>query len=194
MLNKMKKKESKKTKTPNTKGLPPGFSLHDNFLENCDEVIDWLEDNPEWQRSGVNLGETSEIRTSSTVFIPMNSFSNPDFIYQMNKKIWSAFNEYAISWNFAFDGIENGSAQKYLPGEKYDLHVDHGPGMPRVASAVLYLNTVEEGGETYFPTFNFGVKPIAGRLVIFPSNFIYAHQAKPPKKGTKYAIAFWATG
>lgn len=50
--------------------------------------------------------------------------------------------------------IENGEAiqfQKYEKGGFYTAHHDPKEDVPRVASFLLYLTTVEEGGETFFP-------------------------------------------
>jgi prolyl 4-hydroxylase len=59
-----------------------------------------------------------------------------------------------------------------------------------VISALLYLNDVQ-GGETHFTYFNTSVSPKAGRLVVFPSNYAYTHEAYPPIEGYKYVCVFW---
>jgi prolyl 4-hydroxylase len=112
----------------------------------------------------------------------------------MNEIVWRSFDEYAKQWDFPFVDIENVSVQRYEPAQKYDVHTDAGPGLPRVCSALVYLNTVEFGGETYFPHFDYKVTPVEGTLVIFPSNYVYAHAALPPKTEVKYAAAYWARG
>ena len=39
--------------------------------------------------------------------------------------------------------------------------------------------------------FEENIKPEAPALVLFPSNYAYAHRAMPVIKGTKYAIVTW---
>lgn len=51
-----------------------------------------------------------------------------------------------------------------------------------------YLNTVEEGGETYFHDIEQGVNPIEGRLLMFPPMWTYPHAGLMPKSGTKYIV------
>jgi prolyl 4-hydroxylase len=174
--------------------LPIGFSLFDNAISDTEKIISYLE-TQHWSRSEVIADDPiSNTRTSSTQSFPLMSWDNPDVIEKMNKTVWSLMNEYAKSWNFPFQSIEPISVQKYEPGQKYDKHIDHSTGLSRILSAVVYLNTVSAGGETYFPRFNFSVKPFAGRVVLFPSNFIYEHEARPPLEGVKYAAAYWAVG
>lgn len=183
-------------KTQDSGELPVGFAYYDNAVQGTEKVIEWLE-SKEWNDSlvGVSVGlPDKNMRNSHTQFVPMLSWTNPDFIHDMNRSVWKLFDEYAKSWDFSFHHIEDVSIQKYNSQQKYKPHVDYGPGSERIASAVLYLNTVEEGGETYFPQFDFGIKPVAGSVVLFPSNFVYVHEARSPKKGIKYAAAYWARG
>ena len=87
--------------------------------------------------------------------------------------------------------MEHMNVNKYLPGERYHAHADAGPGQNREISALVYLNDVAEGGQTEFIYQGVSVWPKVGRLVIFPSNYAYAHAAHPPTSGTKYSAAFW---
>ena len=77
---------------------------------------------------------------------------------------------------------------KYEPGHHFMEHHDHGYSYNCVVSLVAYINDDYEGGEIYFRLQNLEIKPEAGDLVIFPSNYMYPHQAKPVKSGTKYSI------
>jgi len=56
-------------------------------------------------------------------------------------------------------------------------------------SVLGYLNDDYEGGELSFGGWNYTYKPVAGDLVIFPSNYMYTHRAMPVTSGTKYALA-----
>ena len=65
--------------------------------------------------------------------------------------------------------------QKTLPTEGYHIwHIEHGKGFdnePRAFVFSVYLNDVEEGGETEFLHFSKRVKPKTGRIVIWPAGF-----------------------
>jgi len=53
-----------------------------------------------------------------------------------------------------------------------------------------YLNDVECGGETEFFG-NYTIKPEAGKLVFFPSEWFFPHSGKKPVSNNKYVIAGW---
>ena len=85
--------------------------------------------------------------------------------------------------------------QKTLPTEGYHVwHVEHGKGYlnePRAFAWSIYLNDVEEGGETEFLNQSIRVKPKTGRIVIWPASFPYVHRGNPPLSGKKYIITSW---
>lgn len=116
--------------------------------------------------------------------------THPVFTY-VNDLVERYLENYSYRYDVSFEYVEPAQLLHYSNGEFYKPHFDTGPAFPRVISALLYLNDVEEGGETYFTNFRVGVKPKAGRLVIFPSNYAYSHQALPPKGSHKFVIVYW---
>ena len=85
--------------------------------------------------------------------------------------------------------------QKTLPTEGYHVwHLEHGKGFdnePRAFVFSIYLNDVEEGGETEFLHFSKRVQPKTGRIVIWPAGFPYVHRGNPPLSGEKYILTSW---
>jgi hypothetical protein len=77
---------------------------------------------------------------------------------------------------------------KYGPGQHFQEHSDNGFSYNCVVSLVAYPNDDYDGGELYFRIQNLNIKPKAGDLFIFPSNFMYPHRAMPVTSGTKYSI------
>jgi len=77
---------------------------------------------------------------------------------------------------------------KYGPGQHFQEHHDHGFSYNCTVSLVAYPNDDYEGGELFFRLQNLKVKAEAGDLYIFPSNYMYPHQAMPVTSGTKYSI------
>ena len=77
---------------------------------------------------------------------------------------------------------------RYGPGEHFQEHHDHGYSYNCTVSLVGYLNDDYEGGELSFRLQDLMIKPEAGDLFIFPSNFMYPHRAMPVKSGTKYSL------
>ena len=85
--------------------------------------------------------------------------------------------------------------QKTLPTEGYHVwHVEHNKGFEdshRAFVFSVYLNDIEDGGETEFLHFSKRVKPKTGRIVIWPAGFPYVHRGNPPLSGEKYIITSW---
>jgi hypothetical protein len=85
--------------------------------------------------------------------------------------------------------------QKTNPTQGYHVwHVEKG-GLDdhAVRSLVytIYLNDIEEGGETEFLHFSKRVQPKTGRIVIWPAGFPYVHRGNPPLSKTKYIMTSW---
>lgn len=76
-------------------------------------------------------------------------------------------------------------------GGWYREHVDSFPGTKsqnRVLSGLIYLNDVENGGETRFPLHDVEVEARAGRIVLFPSNYTHPHEGKTPLSDDKWIV------
>ena len=116
---------------------------------------------------------------------------NFELAFQHYNKETGILNAYGLP-NFHYTDIK---IQKTLPTEGYHLwHVEHGQGYdnePRAAVFSIYLNDIEEGGETEFLHFSKRVKPKTGRIVIWPAGFPYVHRGNPPLSGEKYIITSW---
>lgn len=93
--------------------------------------------------------------------------------------------------NCTLSSDEGYSLLKYEVGEEYKEHTDSGSGMFRTLSAILYLNDDYAGGELVFPELDLVIKPKAGNLLLFPSNFSYIHKSTPITSGTKYSVVTW---
>lgn len=82
---------------------------------------------------------------------------------------------------------------RYGLGGHYKFHVDDGPGMMRKYSSILMLNNDYAGGELQFQIDDKieTIKCEPGKLVIWPSNFMYPHAVTPLTKGVRYSIVAW---
>lgn len=83
-------------------------------------------------------------------------------------------------------------AQKYdKSAGYYREHTDSFPGSvnERVLAAIIYLNDVEFGGETNFTVHGVKVKPIQGRICLFPAVFTHPHESCVPITGDKWIIS-----
>lgn len=61
----------------------------------------------------------------------------------------------------------------------------------RVLLYILYLNDVEEGGETEFFYQDVKIKPKKGSLVISPCYFTHTHRGNVPISNDKYILTSW---
>jgi len=74
--------------------------------------------------------------------------------------------------------------------DEFADHVDVGDynSARRFLVCFLYLNDVEEGGSTDFPKISHSITPKCGRILVFPSVWMYRHAGRPVIKGTKYIL------
>ena len=82
----------------------------------------------------------------------------------------------------------------YNSGGIYERHTDVCETAYRVLSFVMMLNDDYEGGSLKFfegDELIQEVKPKAGRLIIWPSNCLYPHQASAVKSGRRFVIVSW---
>lgn len=81
-------------------------------------------------------------------------------------------------------------ASKYTPGCHIKPHTDTDfYNTSRIFTGVYYLNEHYEGGEIYFPKFGASLKPTAGSLLLFFSE--YLHGVKPITAGNRYSIVWF---
>lgn len=77
-----------------------------------------------------------------------------------------------------------GYYQEHTDGEQWNEDVRR-----RVLAVIVYVNTVAEGGETYFRYQDVSVKPEKGKVTLFPTDWYHAHQAKTPISENKLILS-----
>ena len=88
------------------------------------------------------------------------------------------------------------SIQKTRPHQGYHAwHCENADlsSSSRVLAYTVYLNAVEDGGETEFLYQGVKIKPEPGKLSIFPTSFTHPHRGNPIYKGVKYIVTGWYT-
>lgn len=83
--------------------------------------------------------------------------------------------------------------QKTEPMEGYHaFHAENAAWLnrQRVLAWMVYLNDVEEGGETEFLYQKLRIKPTKNTLLIWPGSFTHLHRGNPPMS-TKYVLTGW---
>ena len=56
---------------------------------------------------------------------------------------------------------------------------------------MIYLNTVEEGGETEFLYQQKKFKPTRNTALLWPGSWTHQHRGNPPMLGNKYILTGW---
>ena len=120
-------------------------------------------------------------------------------LQEFDKAVWECYAEYAKKY-----GILNSLArhiispyikiQRYKPPQGYHIWHDEQSGANsanRLLVVALYLNTVEEGGETEFLYQHKRVKAEKGNILIFTASFTHTHRGNPPISGDKYILTGW---
>lgn len=109
-------------------------------------------------------------------------------VYPLYVKKFSILNE------FSKHNIYDIKLQKTEIGEGY--HVWHSENMHitsrnRLMAFMLYLNNVNEGGETEFLYQKTRFKPQQDRLLLWPAGYLHTHRGNPPLSNEKYVITGW---
>lgn len=102
--------------------------------------------------------------------------------------------KYSILAEFATHNIFDIKIQKTIPGGGY--HQWHTETKTlnernRICAFMLYLNDVDEGGETEFLYQKNRFKPIKDRLLMWPAGYTHVHRGNPPLSNDKYIITGW---
>lgn len=161
--------------------------------EECDELIRLSMDRMKRSKIGA-AREVNEQRTSSGTFIEENENA---IVARVEKRISAVM-------NIPIEHGEGLQILQYTPGQEYKAHFDFfsstskAANNNRISTLVMYLNDVEEGGETFFPKLNFTVTPKKGMAVYFEYfyndqtlNELTLHGGAPVITGEKWVATQW---
>lgn len=174
-----------------------------NFIDlleaECSENWGYLH----WERSATGNGNISNVRTSmgcelAPISIQDISIDRVKPLASRWETIWSRIDpvvwDYRKMFELELEADEGYRVLKYGGGAEYHSHHDHFRDNSRSLSLVAFLNDGFSGGELSFPRFNVEITPKRGSVVLFPSNYPYAHIAKPVglnDDGIKYSLVTW---
>ncbi len=105
------------------------------------------------------------------------------------------FNYYDILHSTNY-GVYSYRLQKTGIGGGYHVwHHERGnvENQHRFLAIILYLNDVDEGGETEFHYIPRRIQAKTGRILICPADFTHTHRGNPPLSNDKYIITTWAS-
>ena len=185
------------------------IGIYDGYIpdEACDQAIELFNKYQEFNKvfsRFTSEGTTPDMKNDKQLFCVPDVLTEQEFDIKKLKLLMINFDialrHYYIETNIKQYTAENiitdyVKIQKTLPGQGYHVwHIEHCADRDmakRVLVYSIYLNTVEEGGETEFLYQSQRVKPVKGRIVIWPAGFPYVHRGNPPLSGEKYIVTSW---
>jgi hypothetical protein len=188
---------------------------HENFIgiykgafskEYCEEVINYFE---QMSKAGyaVNRQQHDKVnkihKDNLAVFFTQESIINltesKNLLQQFNNTLWGVCypaytDKFWILKELAAHSTYCFKVQKTEIGQGYHAwHCEVGDRSTahRVLAWTLYLNNVEEGGETEFIYQHMRIKPTQGTLVMWPAVYTHTHRGNPPISNDKYIVTGW---
>jgi hypothetical protein len=140
----------------------------------------------------INLYDFPELVDNKNFFGVINKHLSDHFLNNLPFRYYFDGNEKIFPGNTTYETCQ---IQKYKKGEghygSWHIEIENLKSAPRVFSMIVYLNDVEEGGETGFLYPEMKIKPTKGALVIFPSAYPFVHCGFKPISNDKYIVATW---
>lgn len=183
------------------------IGIFDNVLikEECIPIIDYFESLKKldliYTRQDLKDGLAHQ-KQDETAFplqhdIITTSLKNPALKLFIDR-FWKCYSGYVEKFSILNDcgmhGINSIRIQKTKIGQGYhSWHFESSDFAvsTRIIAYNLYLNDVDEGGETEFLYLHKRIQARTGRLVIWPAAFTHAHRGNPPLSNDKYIITGW---
>jgi hypothetical protein len=182
---------------------------HDDFFtqEECNETIRCFDRfqaagmtvNRQQQGSKTQDKNDDQLYVSSILSEQELDITDMAPFYKFNERFWANSyplyaEKYGVLSNIATHTIRFLKVQKTVVGGGY--HVWHNEDdnvhtMRRIMTFILYLNEIEEGGETEFLYYPKRIKPTTGKLILWPAGYTHAHRGNPPLSGIKYILTGW---
>lgn len=183
------------------------IGVYDNYIteEQCDNAINLYEKQNEFKKTLNRIGseQSSILKKQDQQF-----FANEGNLDVWWKNLEALIINFDMAWkhyeknvgaldSYGQDKLYYTSLkiQKTLPTEGYHVwHLEHSSGFnnePRAFVYSVYLNDVEEGGETEFLYQRRRIKPEQGTLIMFPAGYTHVHRGNPPLSGDKYFMNSW---
>jgi prolyl 4-hydroxylase len=172
----------------------PVITQYDEFLspEEAIHIIDTYQSRLERSTvlSSGGQSKIDNVRTSYTYYLPSGK----------NDSVIAGIEERAANvMGVPVDWLETLQMIRYTEGQEYKPHFDWftTKGDNRSHTIIVYLNDVENGGETWFEFNDLKVKPKLGRAVHFKNcdstecDSKTKHAGLPPVQSIKYALNIW---
>lgn len=187
-----------------TSQFPDFIGVFENAVPDdlCDSVIEYFEKLHELGFS-VNRQKNDNAKKTKKEDDAVFACQHVNFMSYMPKGVFTciwenAYKEYASTFSVLDDleehAITDIKVQRTLIGGGYHVwHCEVGgvSTARRLMPYIIYLNDVEEGGETEFLYYPRRIKPKKGTILLFPAGYTHTHRGNPPISNTKYIATGW---
>jgi hypothetical protein len=157
----------------------------------CQEVIERLKLSTRWNQSQTVGGADRYSRDSDQIYFEPTSppVEHEPILAFAQQCLESYTTELKVAGDVPRFGFTEGyNLLRYNGDGSQAYHACHSDaGWPnhvhRHITFCMYLNDIEEGGETEFPAQGLKIKPETGKALIFPANWCYSHRSLPHSTG-----------
>lgn len=172
----------------------------------------YLSEQPDWQQERINISKA--VLQATTAYAKIFPFIltgaiSPSMVDSQTKQLRTISHEdiagmseqqiqQVIASIYTIDDI---NMQHYAKGKGgyHHWHSEHYPhptdptqkSLHRVLLWLIYLNDIDQGGETEFFYQQAKVKPKKGSIVLAPCGFTHTHRGCVPQSQDKYVLASW---
>ena len=176
--------------------------IQETMLEDtsiCDKLIEYHKNNIEYKNAGQTTGANTQIKgkksTDVTVFIGNNNPIIHMYLQEVMKAVHTYVETYKLNdLGFSVTLREAFNIQHYAPNEGFlGWHCERSQTQTNQRALVFmtYLNDVTDGGETEFKYQKLKVKPVKGKMVIWPTDFTHTHRGITSPTQEKYIATGW---
>ncbi|WP_338469770.1 2OG-Fe(II) oxygenase [Niallia sp. XMNu-256] len=185
-----------------TMRLEKPFMMYlDNFLsiEECDELINL-------SKSRLTHSQVIDAASGERTIVAGRTSEGTEYALRETPLIHKIERRIQETTNYPIDHGESLQVLHYNKGDEYKAHYDYFPnskvdatkGGQRVATLLIYLNDVTEGGETVFPKINLQISPKKGSALYFhygnqkgQTDRLSLHSSVPIIEGEKWVATKW---
>lgn len=171
----------------------------------CDIAIDYYEQMVAngFAKTRQQVTGKSKLKQDNSSFLLTDSNiinnANPEVHKPILDVIWNQYFPLYIEQYPSLETVEGYyiremKMQKNSVGQGYHewhFETDTRETSARMFNYQIFLNDVEQGGETEFLYYGVRIKPSKGTLIIYPGQFTHTHRGNPPISNEKYIINGW---
>ena len=172
--------------------------IQETMLEDtsiCDQLIEYHKNNMEYKRPGQTTGSSvGKISTDVTAFIGNRNAIIHIYLQEVMKAVSLYLKKYNLEKMFGITLRESFNIQHYAPNEGFlGWHCERSQSQTNQRALVFmtYLNDVTDGGETEFKYQKLKVKPVKGKMVMWPTDFTHTHRGITSPTQEKYIATGW---